>query len=325
MRTIRKEWQPSRSPDRLAKDFHGMIGTSPAMLRAFQLIREVADSNTTILITGPSGTEKEMAARAIHQRSSRASGPFVVISCAAIRLEFLESEFFGYENGGLSFLPPMPGKVELADLGTLFTEEVTELPLHFQGKLLRFLQDYTFKRVGGSETRKVDLRFICSSNRDIKKLVEQGSFQQDLYLRLNGLTIELPALKDRGVDAWLMAKAFLKSYAAKMGKGILGFTQQAKKTILAHSWPGNIPELESSICRALMMAEGLWITPQDLGLPTPEPLSLARPGFRETITKYQVELVARALADSGRNIGLSAKKLKISRSVIYRLMKKYNL
>lgn len=245
--------------------FHGMIGTSVQMQRVFQLIREAAKSDAPVLIIGPSGTGKEMAANAIHQLSAKAAGPFVVINCAAIWPESLEAEFFGYKNGPYLELPPMQGKVELADQGTLFLKEVESLPPQFRGTLLRFLTNHTFKRVEGRISRKVDLRIIATVNCSLRKLLVRSLFREDLYQFLSQFIIEVPALKDRGVDVLLLAKMFLKSYAARVRKKILGFSKAAKKAILTHPWPGNIHELESCICRAVVMAETPWISLEDLG------------------------------------------------------------
>lgn len=245
--------------------FHGMIGTSVQMQRVFQLIRAAAKSDAPVLIIGPSGTGKELAANAIHQLSARAAGPFAVINCAAIWPESLEAEFFGYKNGVYLGLPPMPGRVELADKGTLFLKEVESLPPQFRGTLLRFLQNQTFKRVEGQISRKVDLRIIATVNCNLRKLLVRSLFREDLYQLLSQFIIEVPELKDRGVDVLLLAKMFLKSYAARVGKKILGFSEAARKAILTHSWPGNIHELESCICRAVVMAETPWISLEDLG------------------------------------------------------------
>jgi two-component system NtrC family response regulator len=245
--------------------FHGMIGTSVQMQRVFKLIREAAKSDAPVLIIGPSGTGKEMAANAIHQLGAKAAGPFVVINCAAVWPESMEAEFFGYRNGPYLELPPMQGKVELADKGTLFLKEVECLPPQFRGELLKFLQDHTFKRVEGQINRKVDLRIIATVNCSLRKLLMRSMFREDLYQFLSQFIIEVPALKDRGIDVLLLAKMFLKAYADRVGKEILGFSPAAKKALLAHSWPGNIHELESCICRAVVMAETPWISLEDLG------------------------------------------------------------
>jgi two-component system NtrC family response regulator len=256
----------SQKPKKKANGaFYGMIGTSVQMQRVFRLIREAAKSNAPVLIIGSSGTGKEMAAKVIHQLSARAAEPFVVINCAAIWPESLEAEFFGYRNGPYLDLPPMEGRVELADKGTLFLNEVESLPLQFRDTLLRFLQNQTFKRVLGQINRKLDLRIIASVNCNLRKLLVQSLFREDLYQLLSQFIIEVPELKDRGIDVLPLAKMFLKSYAARVGKEILGFSEAAKKAILTHSWPGNIHELESCICRAVVMAETPWISLEDLG------------------------------------------------------------
>jgi two-component system NtrC family response regulator len=256
---------PQKADEKTNGAFRGMIGSSVQMQRVFQLIREAAKSEAPALIIGPSGTGKEMVANAIHQLSTRAIEPFVVINCAAIWPESLEAEFFGYKNGPYLDLPPMQGRVELADKGTLFLREVESLPRQFRGTLLRFLKNQTLKRVEGEINRKLDLRIIATVNCDLKKLLIRSLFREDLYQLLSQFIVEVPELKDRGVDVFLLAKMFLKSYADRVGKQILGFSEEAKKAILTHCWPGNIHELESCICRAVVMAETPWISLQDLG------------------------------------------------------------
>ena len=256
---------PQKADEKTNGAFHGMIGSSAQMQRVFHLIQEAAKTDAPVLIIGPSGTGKELAANAIHQLSPRAAEPFVVINCAAIWPESLEAEFFGYKNGLYLDLPPMQGRVELADKGTLFLKEVESLPRQFRDTLLRFLKKQTFKRVEGRINRKVDLRIIATVNCDLKKLLIKSLFREDLYQLLSQFIVEVPELKDRGVDVLLMAKMFLKSYAARVGKHILGFSEEAKKSILTYCWPGNIHELESCICRAVVMAETPWISLEDLG------------------------------------------------------------
>jgi two-component system NtrC family response regulator len=264
--TISEAMPASQKPKEKADGtFHGMIGTSVQMQRVFKLIREAAKSDAPVLIIGPSGTGKEMAANAVHQLSAKAAGPFVVINCAAVWPESMEAEFFGYRNGPYLELPPMQGKVELADKGTLFLKEVECLPPQFRGELLKFLQDHTFKRVAGQINRKVDLRIIATVNCSLRKLMVRSMFREDLYQFLSQFIIEVPALKDRGIDVLLLAKMFLKAYADRVGKEILGFSPAAKKALVAHPWPGNIHELESCICRAVVMAETPWISLEDLG------------------------------------------------------------
>ena len=245
------------------RDSQEMIGTCNAMRHLFKLIRKVAATDVPVLVTGASGTGKEMVARAIHQRSHRSKGPFVAVNCGAIPRELLESELFGHEKGSFTgAYRSVGGTVERAQGGTLFLDEIGELPLELQVKLLRFLQEYTFERVGGRKSITVDLRVISATNKDLGELIEQNLFREDLYYRLDVIDISLPPLKDRGEDALIMANIFLKKHAATLGKEIQGFTPEAVTAIQTHAWPGNIRELGNRIRRAVVMADGVTITPE---------------------------------------------------------------
>ncbi|MGB8992771.1 MAG: sigma-54 dependent transcriptional regulator [Desulfobaccales bacterium] len=313
-------------------DFAGcseMIGACDAMLHVFDLIRKVAATDVPVLITGASGTGKEMAARAIHQRSMRSKGPFIAINCGAIPRELLESELFGYEKGAFTgAYRSSIGTVERAHKGTLFLDEVGELPLELQVKLLRFLQEYTFERVGGRKTIKVDLRVISATNGDLKELIAAGRFREDLYYRLDVVNLDLPHLKDRGDDMLIMAKYFLKYYTSKQNKNILGFSPEALTAIQMHPWPGNIRELVNRIRRAVVMTESAWITPENMSLKiseiNPEPF-IDGMGLREAKKRLEIEMVTAALSRYQWNVRLAARALKTSRSVIYNLMEKYKI
>jgi two-component system NtrC family response regulator len=310
-------------------DSQEMIGTCDAMLQIFKLIRKVAATDVPVMVTGASGTGKEMVARAIHQRSNRAQGPFVAVNCGAIPRELLESELFGHEKGSFTgAYRSVIGTVERAQGGTLFLDEVGELPLELQVKLLRFLQEYTFERVGGRKSIKVDLRVISATNRDLAELIEQNLFREDLYYRLDVIDISLPPLKDRGEDAIIMAKIFLKKHTAKLGREVRGFTSEALTAIQTHAWPGNIRELVNRIRRAVVMADGATITPDNLGLQLntikPEPFVNGL-GLKEAKAKFEAEFLAAALQRYRGNVQLAAKALKTSRSVVYHLMQKYDI
>ena len=310
-------------------EFCEMIGTCEAMLRIFKMIRKVATTDVPVMITGASGTGKEMVARAIHQRSNRSKGPFVPINCGAIPRELLESELFGHEKGSFTgAYRSVAGTVERAQDGTLFLDEVGELPLELQVKLLRFLQEYTFERVGGRKSIKVDLRVISATNRNLTELIAQNQFREDLFYRLDVIDISLPPLKDRGDDAIIMATIFLRNYAGKLGKDIHGFTPEAVTAIQTHGWPGNIRELVNRIRRAVVMAERTTITPDNLGLKfgsiNPEPFVNGL-GLKEAKAKFEEELLSAALARYRGSVQLTAKALKTSRSVIYHLIQKYEI
>jgi DNA-binding NtrC family response regulator len=306
-----------------------MIGTCPEMQQVFHLIRKVAPADVAVLITGASGTGKELVARSIHERSQRSNGPFVPINCGAIPRELLESEIFGHEKGAFTgAYRTMIGTAERANGGTLFLDEVGELPPELQVKLLRFLQEYAFTRVGGRIPIKVDLRIISATNSDLKELSHTGRFREDLYYRLDVVHIHLPPLKDRGEDQLIIAHVFLKQYAAKVGKSISGFTKRALAAIRGHYWPGNIRELINRIRRAVVMSEGPWIDQEHLGFDIgelkPEPIHNGR-GLKEAKAEFEAKLVAEVLNTYQGNAHLASKALKISRSMLYHLVKKYNL
>jgi two-component system, NtrC family, response regulator len=306
-----------------------MIGTCPAIRELFQMIRKVAPSDVAVLVTGASGTGKELVARAIHERSLRADGPFVPINCGAIPRELLESELFGHEKGAFSgAYRTTIGTVERAHGGTLFLDEVGELPLELQVKLLRFLQDYSFTRVGGRAPIQVDLRIISATNGDLEDLTQNSQFREDLYYRLNVIHLHLPLLKDRDMDSLIMANIFLKRYARKVGKEFCGFTRKAVGVIQGYPWPGNIRELVNRIRRGVVLAEGSWIGPDHLGLALeelePEPIFNGR-GLKEAKAEFEARLVAEVLSNYQGNAQMASKALKISRSMLYHLVQKYDL
>jgi two-component system NtrC family response regulator len=226
-----------------SSSYMGMVGTSPAMLRVFDLIRKVAHADFPVLITGASGTGKEMVAKAIYLRSRRASGPFMAVNCGAIPRELMESELFGHERGAFTgAVRTVNGKVELANHGVLFLDEVGEIPLELQPKLLRFLQEFSFERVGGRQKIAADVRVISATNCNLKEMMINGQFREDLYYRLDGIDIELPPLKDRGDDVSIMAKLFLQQIAAELGRDLKGFDPEARQILQRYSWPGNVRE-----------------------------------------------------------------------------------
>ena len=314
-----------------------MIGTCPTMLQVFHLIRKVAPADLPVLVTGSSGTGKEMVAQAIHERSLRSRGPLVPVNCGAIPRDLLETELFGHEKGSFTgAFRTVVGKVELANYGTLFLDEVGELPPELQVKLLRFLQDFTFERVGGRESRRVNLRVISATNANLQELISQGRFREDLYYRLNGINIDLPDLQDRGDDLWIMAQVFLKRYASQINnKKVVGFTEEAAAAIKEYPWPGNIRELINLIRRAVVMAEGPWITAEHLGFdsqakrtgssPGLTPKAHPSPGLKEALAQFEAKLVGEALLHAQGSVRMAAQTLKTSRSVIYHLIKKHGL
>ena len=310
-------------------DNEEMIGTCKAMRDIFCLIRKVAITDVPVLITGASGTGKEMVARAIHQRSHWTQGPFVEVNCGAIPRDLLESELFGHEKGAFTgAYRTTTGHVERAEGGTLFLDEVSELPVDLQVKLLRFLQEFTFYRVGGRQPIKVDLRIISATNSDLHELISTGRFREDLYYRLDVVSISLPALKDRGDDSLIMANVFLKRYAAKLGKNLKGFTSEAIAAIQGHSWPGNVRELINRVRRAVVMTEGDRVAPEHLGLDEssgePEPVFNGK-SLKEARAEFEARLVSEALQHFQGNVFLASRALRVSRSTMYHFIQKYQL
>ncbi len=299
--------------------FEDMLGISEAMQDVFSIIERVATTDAPVLILGESGTGKELVARAIHKRSQRKEGPFIPINCAAIPENLLESELFGYEKGAFTgAYTTKKGKIELAHGGTLFFDELGELPERLQAKLLRFLQDHLVERVGGKGSMEVDVRILAATNKDLKGMVENGLFREDLYYRLSVIEIHIPPLRERKEDILLYGKVFLKRFGGKKR-----FSQDAERAMIEYDWPGNVRELENRVKRAAIMARGHVITPEDMGLGRGEGkedlnLGLAR-------ERLERELVARAILKNDGNLTLAAQDLGITRPTLYELMKRYNI
>ncbi|MBL9014923.1 MAG: sigma-54-dependent Fis family transcriptional regulator [Myxococcales bacterium] len=242
-----------------------IIGESPQMQRIFEIIDQVAPSRATVLITGESGTGKELVANALHERSPRRNGPFVKLHCAALAETLLESELFGHERGAFTgAIAKKDGRFQIADGGTLFLDEIGEISPAVQIKLLRFLQEHTFERVGGTKTIHVDVRVLVATNKNLVEEVAKGRFREDLFYRLNVVTIEMPALRDRKSDIPELAVAFLERFARENGKVVDGFSQAALDVLRAYDWPGNVRELENAIERAVIFAAGPTFEPQHL-------------------------------------------------------------
>lgn len=246
-----------------------LLGDSPVMRRLRQLILKVAPTDATVLLTGESGTGKEMVARELYRNSPRKSAPFIKVNCAAVSETLMESEFFGHERGAFTGATDRrEGRFELANGGTLLLDEISEIPLHLQAKLLRVLQEKEFERVGGNKTIKCNVRILATSNRDLLHSVAEGKFRQDLYYRLNVFPIHVPALRERGDDVLLLADAFLKRYARKHGVKSPGWAPETVASIRGYNWPGNVRELQNTVERAVILAEaGRPIPPSLLNLP----------------------------------------------------------
>ncbi len=308
-----------------ADAFEGMLGASPQMQEVFSSVRKVATTDVPVLITGESGTGKELVARAIHRQGARREVPFVVINCGAIPENLLESELFGHEKGAFTGAHVQrKGRFETAQGGTLFLDEIGELPLSLQVKLLRFLQEQKIERIGGREEISVDTRVLAATNRDLKRATEEGKFREDLYYRLGVVTIFLPPLRERGEDTLVLAMALLQRYIDENKKKITGFTRPAIREIESHNWPGNIRELENRIKRAVIMAEGSKITPEDLELVSPYKKYEGQ-GLRDAREALERDFIQRAIARNKGNITQAAADLGLSRPTLYELMDKLGI
>jgi two-component system, NtrC family, response regulator len=308
-------------------DMEEMIGTSPAIREVFDLVRKVAHTELPVLITGETGTGKELTARAIHERSQWQRGPFIPINCGAIPETLVESELFGHERGAFTgAVQDKKGKVESADGGTLFLDEVGELLPAMQVKLLRFLQEGTFERVGGQCTLKVQARVIAATNVDLKAAIERNRFREDLYYRLGVMHIHLPPLREREEDLTLIALLFLKRAATFYSKPIQGYTPEALAAIRAYPWPGNVRELSNKVRRAVVLSEGGAITPSDLDLTEDGPVSIdTLDSLRAAHRRIEVELIVKALSLHQGNLTRVARDLEVSRSTLYRKLRAYDL
>src|SRR4026209_676371 len=248
-------------------DFGRIIGSSGALEKVLSVVRKVAKSNTTVLVRGETGTGKELIAGAIHHNSHRASRNFIKVNCAALQENLLESELFGHEKGAFTGADKQRiGRFEQADGGTLFLDEIGDMSANTQVKILRVLQEHEFERLGGTRTLKVDVRLIAATNRDLVRMVESGGFREDLYYRLNVVTIEMPPVRDRKEDIPALTNFFIKRFAVELKKRIEGVTPEALKLLMRYNWPGNIRELENTIERAALLAEGRSIAAGDLRL-----------------------------------------------------------
>lgn len=304
--------------------FQEFVGASDTMSAVFSRIRKVAPTDIPVLILGESGTGKELTALAVHERSQRKDGPFVAVNCAAIPEGLLEAELFGYERGSFTgAYNSRKGKFECADKGTVFLDEIGEIPHGLQAKLLRILETRVVERIGSTGGKKVDVRFIAATNRNVTEAIRSGGFREDLYYRLNGLTITLPPLKERGEDKAILAKYYLKRISRDSLGRVTDFTAEALRAINLYDWPGNVRELINRIRRAVVMASGEYITSEDLELGGYG--AAQEPSFKSELSRMQKELVMRALAENDFVISRAASALDISRPSLYLLMKKYSI
>jgi two-component system, NtrC family, response regulator len=307
-----------------AEGFEDMIGSSPHMQGVFAYIRKVAKTTAPVLLLGESGTGKEMVAMALHRRSSRKDGPFIAINCNAIPESLLESELFGHEKGSFTGAHAQrKGMIESASEGTLFLDEIGELPPGVQVKLLRFLQEQRFQRVGGRQEIQIDTRIIAATNVDLKQAVAESKFREDLFFRLAVVVIKLPPLRERADDIVLLAREFLHRYAAQNGKANLTFTPEGLRAINCHSWPGNVRELQNRVKRAVIMADGKRITEGDLELSSPNASGGAT--LKEARESVERELIQQTLKRHLGKVTSAAAELGISRPTLYELMDKLGI
>ncbi len=314
--------------------FENIVYQSKQMERIVRMIRKIALSNTTVLISGESGTGKELIARAIHRWSSRRYGPFVPVNCGALPENLFESELFGYEKGSFTGAEQTkPGLIEFANHGTFFLDELSELSFSLQVKLLRLLEEQKFRHVGGQNEISVDIRFISATNKNLKKLIEEGRFREDLYFRLNTFEIEVPPLRERKEDIIPLAMHFLNSFAQKENR-VVELTDDAKEMLLDYSWPGNVRELRNIITRACTLCNDHVIRAEDIQLPQFSRKSLFSSNILElpyahakssVLREFEIQYLKYHLRKNNGNISQTAKYCQIDRRTIHRLIKKFGI
>ena len=328
---LQMEWLENENR-RLESDIdiqHDMVGGSSRLREVHQFIAKVAPTDSSVLITGESGTGKELVARAIHRNSRRADKPFVAINCAALVDTLLESELFGHEKGAFTgAVAQKKGKLEVADGGTVFLDEMGELAPALQAKLLRFLQEHEFERVGGTRPIKVDIRLIAATNKDLGEAIQSGAFRQDLYYRLNVVSVAMPPLRERREDIPLLANYFAMIFSEKSKRKVIGISEEARARLLAYDWPGNIRELANAIERAVVLGSSDLILPEDL----PEAVLEMQPrtgipasSYYEAIIEVKRQLILRALEQAKGNYIEAAKLLGMHVNYLHRLIKNLDL
>jgi DNA-binding NtrC family response regulator len=327
VRKLREENRSLREALGQRYEYPNIVARSTKMQEVLAMVERVAATQSTVLIGGESGVGKDLIAHAIHQKSRRASGPFVKINSTAIPENLLESELFGYEKGAFTgAATSKPGKFELADKGTLFLDEIGDVPPATQVKLLRVLQEREFERLGGTKTIKVDVRLIAATNRDLRAALEEGTFRQDLYYRLNVVPIDIPPLRDHKEDVPDLVKLFLNRFSSQAGKQFTGVSPEAMDMLIAFHWPGNVRELENIIERAVALSEGPVLQPGDIHLDAvrTKPASGTAPLIPEgqTLEQWEDEMIREALRRANGNKSQAARMLGLSRNALrYRLSK----
>ncbi len=307
-------------------EFSGIIGKDPKMQVIYKLIEEIAPTDATVLIEGESGTGKELVARAIHQLGPRKDKPFVVINCSAYPATLLESELFGHERGAFTgAIRKKIGRFEQAHGGSVFLDEIGEIPSSAQIKLLRVLQSQKFERLGGEQTLAVDVRILAATNRDLLQEVKKGHFREDLYYRLNVIPIQLPPLRERGNDIPLLARHFLRRFAEEQGKEVAAFSPDVMRMLLDYSWPGNVRELENSVEHATVLAKGGQIEASDIPTALYSATTCAKTSQPTSMEEHEKKLLQEVLEEYGWNKKQAANHLGISRNTLYVKLKKYQI
>ena len=303
--------------------FESMIGQSGAMQEVFDLIGDIAPVDSTILITGETGTGKELAAKAIHTNSPRCEGPFVSVNCGGIPEHLMESELFGHQKGAFTDAKTTKkGRLELAHGGTLFLDEIGEISMRMQIDLLRVLEDHVFYRVGGTQPIETDFRVVAATNKNLEEAIREGTFREDLYYRLNVISFRMPPLSERKEDIPLLAEHFLHRFSQETNKAVDLISREAMDEMMLYEWPGNVRELENAIERAVVVSKGRKLMPEDLPIFRPEYLT---PPPDNTLLEVEKAHVHRILKENQWNVAKSAKILGIDRSTLYNKIKRYNL
>jgi DNA-binding NtrC family response regulator len=315
--------------------FEGIISESPEMKRVFEMMQRVKDTDIAVMIQGETGTGKELIARALHYSGKRKDKPFIALNCASIPRELLESELFGHEKGAFTgAVQKKLGRLEQADGGSVFLDEIAEMEINLQAKLLRFLQTKTFERIGGNKTISIDVRIISATHQNLVDLSREGRFREDLYYRLAAFPLFLPPLRERGSDILLLAQHFLQLYATRYGRQCKDFTRKALKLLMNNPWKGNIRQLESAVEHAVILSNGLHISDKDLPASLSDISSEIIPSGTHklfsgrtviTIDTLRKEAIKHALTVTEGNIHLAAEQLGISRATMYRLMQKFGI
>jgi Nif-specific regulatory protein len=307
---------------------HAMIGESARMGEVYRVIARAAQAEATVLIRGQSGTGKELAARAIHQNSRRAGGPFIAINSAALTETLVESELFGHEKGAFTgAIAQRKGRLECADRGTVFFDEIGEMTLPLQAKILRVLQEREFERVGGTRTLRVDVRVVAATNKNLEEAIKKGEFREDLYYRLNVITLTMPPLRERSDDIPLLAAYFISKCSERCGRRVIGLTPEARAQLMHYDWPGNVRELENTIERAIVLGNSNRILPEDL----PEPVLEAEAaggvttGYHAAIREAKRRVVIEALQQTGGRFNDAARTLGVHANYLHRLVRALNV